>query len=86
MVVVSPGTVVASPPGTVVEVAAVAGTEEVPESRLGRRNHTSDAVTMITANDASTAMTTRSRGGCPCVGGSCGSHRFSTLPMMIDPS
>src|SRR3954471_9392256 len=41
--------------GSVVGVVTVSGVELEPESRLGRRNHTSAAVTTMTASDARTA-------------------------------
>ena len=62
--VVAVGSVVVEPAATGVVVVTDPGVDVEPESRLGRRNHTSAAVTTITASDASTAVTTsfRSRG------------------------
>jgi len=60
------GAVVVVAPATVVDgVTTVLVTGDGADSRFGRVNHTNDAVTMMTASDASTATTTsrRSRGG-----------------------
>jgi hypothetical protein len=61
--VVAVGSVVVVAPATVVGVVVAVDVE--PELRFGRRNHTSAAVTTITASDASTAtaISRLSRGG-----------------------
>ncbi len=87
--VVTGEVVVVAPAGAVVDATVSVVVD--PESRLGRRNHTSATVTTTIASEERTATTTSRRfaRGPPSLlarAARVRAHRFSTLPMTIDAS